>query len=407
MHDNALAKALRRQGADCILQPVYTPIRTDEESIAGKEVFFGGVQVYLRTKFPWIRFVPQGMRKWLDHPTFLKLATRRSSSTDASSLGQLAISMLRGEHGGQAEEVNRLTEWLANEMQPDMVVLSNLLIGGSIPTIKHRLPDTKLVVLLQGDDIFLDYLPENERSEAIKLCSRLANDVDHFIVNSRFYGEKMASLLDIGDARWAVHPLSIDAAPFQRQATKTANNNRFRLGYLARIAPEKGLHNLVDAFITLADQPGHENVDLHVAGWLGDHNKPYLTELTQRIEQAGLTHRFDYHGSPDLDGKADFLGSLDLLSVPTDYEDPKGLFVLEAIAAGVPVVQPDHGAFGELLQSTGGGVVYPADSTDQLADQLSNLIRNPSARAQLVQTGQANLDAKHTIDLAAQRILDL
>lgn len=416
MHDNALAKALRRKGADCVLQPVYTPIRTDEDSIASEEVFFGGVHIYLLTKFPWFRFVPSMFRTWLDRPSVLRLATKKTGSTNPASLGKLAISMLRGEHGGQAAEVNRLTDWLANEMQPDMIVLSNLLIGGSIPTIKRRLPETKLVVLLQGDDIFMDHLPDDARTEVISLCTGLADHVDKFVVNSQFYAGKMASILGIDDDKWAVQPLSIDLAPFEgRHATNAPHapgshdrtDGRFRIGYLARVAPEKGLHNLIDAFLELAKRPGHEHVDLHVAGWLGEHNRSYFDELISRVSDAGLSDRFTYHGSPDLDQKVKFLQSLDLLSVPTDYEDPKGLFILEAIASGVPVVQPDHGAFGELIKSTGGGVTYPPQAPEQLSNRLSELIQSASLRKELVEVGRANVRAKHTIELAAERLLEL
>ncbi len=409
MHDNALARSLRAAGADCVLQPVYTPVRTDGVSVASERVFFGGIQIYLLSRFGWFHRVPGSIRSMLDRPGLLRLATRRAASTDPARLGKLAVSMLRGEHGEQADEVARLTDWLADEMKPQMVVLSNLLIGGALPTIRRRLPDAKLVVMLQGDDIFLDHLPRDARGEAIRLCSELVDSVDHFIVNSHFYGEKMSALLGIADDRWQVHPLSIDLAPFETHSEVTAprRDDVFRIGYLARLAPEKGLHQLVDAFIGLAGRPENADVELHIAGWLGRHNESYLETLIGRIAKAGLSDRFVHHGSPDLETKIRFLHSLDVLSVPTDYEDPKGLFVLEALAAGVPVVQPDHGAFGELIESTGGGLTYPCDAPDQLAARLQQIKQDVPLRERLAAAGRNAVREKHGITSAAQRLLDL
>lgn len=414
MHDNALAKALRARNIDCILQPIYTPIRTDEESIASENVFFGGVHIYLLNRLPWLRFVPRGLRGILDRPRFIRWVTRKSRATDAAALGDLAISMLKGQHGNQADEVDRLVDWMAEEMRPDVIVLSNLLIGGSLPSIKERLPSVKVIVLLQGDDIFLDHLPEAARSEAIRLCSALAEHVDHFIVNSRFYGEKMASLLGLGDHHWIVHPLSIDLSPFDRAESAADQPSVgdpetafIRIGYLARIAPEKGLHHLVDAFIELAGPSHRQPVELHVAGWLGEHNQAYFETLKSRIAEAGLTDRFVHHGSPSLDEKVSLLRSFDVLSVPTDYEDPKGLFLLEAAAAGVPVVQPDHGAFGELIESTGGGMTYACDRPDQLTETLIGLIDDPGWRQRLGDEAKRRVRAEHSIDRAAERLEQL
>ncbi|WP_168566903.1 glycosyltransferase family 4 protein [Crateriforma spongiae] len=412
MHDNALARALAGKGVDCVLQPLYTPIRTDEISVARSQVFFGGIEIYLLQRMPWLRFVPATLRCWLNHPAILRWATRRAGSTDPAVLGDLALSMLRGEHGRQADEVRRLVDWLESDMRPDAVVLTNLLIGGMLPTLRRRLPETKIIVLLQGDDIFLDHLPEQQRGEAIRLCSDLAESVDHFIVNSCFYGEKMSALLGIPDDRWSVHPLSIDVAEMQATPdidgpVSSDNSSGFRLGYLARIAPEKGLHHLVDAFIELCRRNETPGIELHVAGWLGDQNRPYFDQLVRRIEEAGLSNQFFHHGSPDLNGKIRFLRSLDLLSVPTDYEDPKGLFVLEALANGVPVVQPDHGAFGELVQSTGGGLTYPCDHPDGLADTIARLRSDDDLRIELGRKGQSIVGERHTIDGAAQNLIDL
>ena len=420
MHDNALARTLRARGLDCLLQPVYTPIRTDEPSVAGARVFFGGIHIYLLQRWPWLRRVPAPLRRWLDWPPLIRLATRRVAATNPARLAELTLSMLRGRQGRQAEEVARLVGWLRDDVRPHAVLLTNLLIGGVVPSIREALPRTRIVVILQGDDIFLDYLPEAARGEAVRLCQRLAESVDCFVVNSRFYRDKMAELFAIPHEKFTIVPLSIDAQPFADTAMPSVgpsvgpspehlaglarSESEFRIGYLARVSPEKGLHHLVEAFLRLVSRPGHESTTLHVAGWLGETHREYLGGLRRRVEAAGYGDRFVYHGSPSLAGKIAFLRSLDVLSVPTEYADPKGLFVLESLAAGVPVIQPGHGAFPELIESTCGGLLFPPGDLDALCEAIDRLRANPQLRRELATAGRERLAQVHAIEAAAERM---
>ena len=404
MHDNAMARSLRQKGVDCLLQPVYTPIRTDDENVADDRVFLGGIHVYLLQRMPWLKYLPRPIRRWVDFPPLIRWATRRAASTDAALLGDLSVSMLKGENGYQAEEFTRLTHWLAKE-EPDAVVLTNLLIGGGLPEMRRRLGNCKLIVMLQGDDIFLDHLPQKSRNDAIELCGKLVEHVDHFCVHSRFYGDKMAAMIGIPDSKLFQQPLSIDLTPFAPTEKGPKNGGEFRVGFLARIAPEKGLHRLVEAFERIA--PQHPAMTLHAAGWLGPANQSYLESLIKRLCDAGLGDRFTYHGSPDLQGKVDFLRDIDVLSVPTEYEDPKGLFVLESLAAGTPVIMPEHGAFGELVRSTGGGILVPPNDVESLSNAIVELKDDHHKRDALASEGMRGVHAKHSIDQAAQSLIAL
>jgi glycosyltransferase involved in cell wall biosynthesis len=298
-------------------------------------------------------------------------------------------------------------DWLGEEVKPDAILFTNLLIGGCLPLLRERLPDSRLVVMLQGDDIFLDHLPDSRRSEAIELCRKLVPSVDRFVVNSRFYADKMGTLLSIPSEKLITTPLSIDIRPYHDPTSPGEagdRNDGFRIGYMARIAPEKGLHHLVDSFIQLAGQPQHHDLSLHAAGWLGEANRGYLSDLQQRIADAGLSDRFVYHGSPSLEEKVRLLRSFDVVSVPTEYQDPKGLFVLEALALGVPVIQPEHGAFPELIASTGGGLLVRPGDPGHLGDAINQLKSDPSLRVRLGQTGAQRVAQRHTIEQAAKAI---
>ena len=91
--------------------------------------------------------------------------------------------------------------------------------------------------------------------------------------------------------------------------------------------------------------------------------------------------------SPDHATKVRFLQSLDILTVPTVYREPKGLYVLEAWANGVPVVQPRHGSFPELIEAAGGGVLVTPEDPAELAHALRELLENHQRRAELARRG--------------------
>ena len=412
MHDNALARALRQGGSDCILQPLYTPIRTDELSIAQENVFFGGVNIYLTEKLPLFRHVPRVVKRLFDRPGFLKWATRRAASTDAAGLGDLTLSMLRGEDGNQKEEVERLVRWLRDEIRPDAIILTNLLIAGSVPPIRRELPDARVIAILQGDDAFLDYLPKRYREAAIERMGELGRMCDWIVVNSRFYGQRMTQMLSLDPAKVAIEPLTIDGAPFAGlDLTKVGNDavpkRPQRIGYLARIAPEKGLHHLIDAYIDLARRPGCETIGLDIAGWLGEQNRGYFAEQMSRLAAAGLADRVRHLGSPGLEGKIAMLCGIDVMSVPTEHEEPKGLSVLEAMAAGVPVVLPAKGAFPEIIEQSGGGLLVPPNDTKALADALQRLLQDKALRDGLSKAGRKWVLEERTIENQAISIVQL
>lgn len=410
MHDNALAKALRRAGTDCLLQPLYTPIRTDENSVASAELFFGGVNIYLTEVLPLYRYAPRGLRRLLDSPRFIRWVTRRATSTDAAALGELTLSMLRGESGKQRAEVLRLTRWLRDEIHPDVIILTNLLIAGPLPTIRRQLPQTRLLTILQGDDLFLDHLPPHYREAAIAQLSQLGLLCDALIVNSRFYAQHMGRMLGLGEDRFRLLPLGIDTEPYAAAGHSgdgsAASPAPRRVGYLARIAPEKGLHHLVTAFIDLARRPGQESLELDFAGYLGPQYQGYLDEQLRRLDEAGLADRARYLGSPDLQGKVELLRRLDLFSVPTEHLEPKGLSVLEAMACGVPVVLPATGAFPEIVEPSGGGVLVPPDP-HELADAMQRLLEDDGQRRRLGQAARQWVLQHRHVDAQARTLIEL
>ncbi len=388
LHDNTLARALTDLGIDVQLIPTYTPIRTDERNVSIDQVFFGGINVYLQQRVPLFRYLPSFVDRVLDQPWLIRWATSRGISIQPPALGALTVSMLRGSLGFQRKEVQRLCAWLERPPRPQLINFTNMLIAGCAPALRKRL-GVPLLVTLQGDDVFLEDLPEPYRSQALGEIRRLVDQIDGFIVFTQFYADFMSDYFSIPRNKFHVVPLGLDIADFPADAHEyrvvdpAAEHPGPRIGYLARLAPEKGLHVLVDAFIQLRGMAGMETARLEIAGWLGEHNREYSERLFERLRDAGLADAFHYHGTIDRHQKLEFLQQIEVLSVPTIYREPKGLFVLEAWAAGVPVVQPDHGAFPEMLRAVGGGRLVRPGDPDHLAETLHELLIDPAERIRL------------------------
>jgi glycosyltransferase involved in cell wall biosynthesis len=419
LHDNTLARALAERGHDVQLVPLYTPIRTDEENVAVDRVFYGGINMYLQQKSALFRWLPKWLDRWLDLPWLINWASGGSVKIDPVQVADLALSILRGTEGHQRKEVERLVEWLAGDLAPDVVVFSNILTAGCVPEIKRRM-NVPVVVTLQGDDIFLRDLPEPHQSQAIALISLLALQVDGFIANSRYYADYMAEFLAIPRELIRVVPLGIDTRDFaigdlaaspakdDGDSLSNADSTGPTIGYLARLAPEKGLHILAEAFIRLRQMPGMDGARLRIAGWLGGKNVAYAAEVFARLRAAGLGDAFEYVGEVDRVGKLAFLKSIDILSVPTTYREPKGLFVLEALAAGVPVIQPDHGAFPEVLADIGGGHLHRPEDAEHLAERLAEVLRDRPRLKELGRAGQTAVQTtrdRQAMAAATERVL--
>ena len=407
LHDNTLAAALKRQGHDIALIPTYTPIRTDEVDVSIDRVFYGAISVYLEQKVPLLRAMPRFAGRIFDHPRLLGLVSRIGASIDARKLGGLTLSLLQGENGRQARELDELVAWLKDDYRPDIVHVTNPLLIGVVRKIKSEL-SVPVLCSVQGEDIFLEQLVEPYRSRVRETLRERAREVDGFVATSRYYADYMTAYLDMPADRMHHVRLGIRLDGHGGDRRGREPGAPFTVGYLARICPEKGLHVLIDAFRSLVERDrGAHEVRLRIAGWLGKRDRRYFDGCMERARSQGLDKRIEHVGEVDREGKIDFLRSLDVLSVPTVYREPKGLYVLEALANGVPVVQPDHGAFPELIGETGGGVLVTPDSPEAIAAGLYELMTDEARRAALGRRGREVVHALFGDASMAQATLDL
>lgn len=402
MHDNTWARALLAAGCEATLVPTYTPLRVDEPDQSEAHVYFGGLNVFLRSRFSWWRKLPRAWTAWLDQPRILQWATRWSVSNDPARLGELTLDMLAGETGPHRDAGAELARHIGEELRPDVVIFSNALLVGALRQLRGVFPGP-VYCTLQGDDVFLDALPERYRLPALEAIRTRAAEFDGFLVHSRFYRDYISRYLGLPTERFHRLPLGIDLEGHDGQPGER-RGEPFTVGYFARIAPEKGLQHLVAAFLRLHGE--HPEARLRVGGYLAPQQRPFF-ETVRRAAQP-LGDAFEYVGSPPTHAdKVRFLRSIDVLSVPTEFLEPKGLYVLEALANGVPVVQPAHGAFPELIAETGGGLLVPPRDPMALAESLTRLLRNPQERYALGRAGQQAVRERFSMATLARATLEV
>jgi glycosyltransferase involved in cell wall biosynthesis len=404
LRDNTLARTMIQAGHDVLLIPTYTPTRSDELNVSSQRIFLGGINVYLQQHFGFFRKSPRALDSILDYKPLLKFVTRLGLSVDPANLGELTVSMLLGTNGFLRKEVLRLARFLSKQVSPEIVNLSNSMLIALAPAIKAEL-NVPICCTLQGEDLFLNSLAEPYRSRSLQIIREHARYVDAFISVSHFGARSMAELLGIPLERIHVVPLGIDCDGFGPAAD--SKEQPFTIGYLARIAPEKGLRVLCESYQILRSHRDLPPSQLWAAGYFPPEHRPYLAEIKKDMDSKGLSHQFAYHGELDRIGKQNFLRSLSVFSVPTPYADPKGLFLLEAMASGIPVVQPRRGAFSEIIENIGGGILVEPDSPNALAQAFLDLWNDPARRIELGAQGYRGVREHYSARKMAEKALSI
>jgi glycosyltransferase involved in cell wall biosynthesis len=401
LRDNALVAALRKNGHSVVMAPLYLPMTLDEDDqSSGTPLFYSGINVYLDQESPLFRKAPQWLHRLLASPSLLKLASGAAANTQARELGELTISMLRGEEGNQARELDDLVRWLRVE-KPDVVCLSNVLLAGMARRIRREV-GVPVICSLQGEDYFLDALPEAHRKTAWETTAERAADIDLFIAPSRYFADLMSQRLRIPASRTRILANGISLEGYDAPTPK--GDGMPVLGFFARMCRDKGLDQLVEAYLRLKKRDGLRNLKLRVGGSCGPSDQPLVDSLRSKLHEQGHSADVDFRPNLSRTEKLDFLQSLSVFSVPAAWKEAFGLYIIESLAAGVPVVQPNHGAFPELIAATGGGVLYAAEDETALAESLETLLLAPERARELGRTGRAAVVEKYGVETMAREM---
>ena len=402
--DNALVHALRKEAHSVLMVPLYLPMTLDEpDESVGTPIFYGGINVYLQHKSGVFKHLPRPLHQWLSSPQVLKWASGRAAKTRAQDVGELTISMMRGEEGQQAAELEKLIVWLKTQKPPDVICLSNALLIGLVRRLKKDLR-TSVVCMLQGEDSFLDSLPENVRQRAWDLLAERAKEVDLFIAPSKYYGDLMQRRLRLPSAKMRVVYNGINLEGF---APAEHRPNPPVLGYFARMCREKGLDTLVEAYLILRQRNKIPGLRLKVGGGCGPADENFVTELEEKLENAGFLPDAEFRPNLSRQAKQEFLRGLSVFSVPALYGEAFGLYLLEAWASGLPVVQPRHAAFPELVEVTGGGIICEPGKPAALADAVESMLLDEPRRRTLADAGKKAVERDFNMRHMAERVLQV
>lgn len=374
LRDSKFVEALRASDHQVTKIPMYLPLFADEHDLTGEiPVFYGAISIYLKQQFPLFRKAPAWFDRILNAKPMLKLASRFAGSTRAAGLEEMTVSMLMGEEGQQKHELDKMVDWIAEHCKPDVIHLSNALLVG----LAHRLSEkigVPVICSLQDEDQWVDVMKPSSQKMVWDLMSERGEFVTKFISVSDWYAEEMKKVMHLpADRLESVH---IGVYP-ENYTFRLPSEKKRNIGYVSRMCHELGMDILVDAFILLRNNPDFQDVELHVTGGSTGDDRNFIKAQKKKLHENGLTDAVSYYGDFEEEGLKDFFNEVAVVSVPVRKGEAFGIYLLESMSSGVPVVQPALGAFPEIVQLSGGGITYEPNTPEALAEALRQMLSDP------------------------------
>ena len=403
LRDSKYVDALRNLGHQVVKIPMYLPLFSDEHDITDIPIFYGAISTYLKQVYPIFRKAPKWFDKVLNSKPMMKIAASQAGSTRAKGLEDMTISMLLGEQGEQKEELEKMVDWIADHCKPDVIHISNALLLGLAKRLKEK-TGVPVVCSLQDEDVWVDAMQPQFQKRIWDLMHERAKDVDALVAVSNYFADEMQIRMDIGDEKVHTFYLGVDAEDYPFIPVKEKPRN---VGYISRMCHKDGFDIVVDAFIDLKKRPGFEDVKFIATGGLTGDDKKFMKEQKHRIKEAGLSGDFEIIEEFEGEARHEFFKKVSMVSVPVRVGEAFGMYMLESMASGVPVVQPALGAFPEIVETSGGGVIYEPNSPKKLSESWAELFNNPEKLQQLSQAGYEGTKEKFNIHNHAEEIIGL
>lgn len=404
LRDSKYVEALRKSDHLVRKIPMYLPLFSDEHDLSREiPVFYGAISIYLKQRFPLFRKAPAWVDRALNSKPMLKLASRFAGSTRAKGLEEMTVSMLLGEEGQQKEELQRMVDWIVENCDPDVIHLSNALLLGLAQQLSTRL-HVPVICSLQDEDVWVDVMKPSARDSVWKLMSRKAENVSAFISVSDYYAGEMKEQIHIPEEKLSAVHIGVDPADYSFKPVSEKSRN---IGYVSRMCHENGMDILVDAFILLKQKEGFEDVGLVLTGGHTGDDRKFLHEVRKKIRDHGLQENVEFHEEFEEEGLREFLEKVAVVSVPVRNGEAFGIYLLECMVSGIPVVQPALGAFPEIVELSGGGLVYESNTPESLAGSLEKLLSDPAEMDRLSRNGKEGVEKHFHIDVQAERMVEV
>ena len=402
LRDSKYVAAMRKSDHRVVKLPMYLPLFADEHDLSREiPVFYGAISIYLKQLFPIFRKAPQWVDNALNSKPMLKLASKFAGSTRAKGLEEMTVSMLLGEEGQQKDELQRMVDWIVENCSPDVIHLSNALLLGLAQQLGERLK-VPVICSLQDEDVWVDVMKPSARDSVWKLMSKKAEYVTSFISVSDYYAGVMKEKMEIPDEKLVSVHIGVDPSDYTFVPVSEKKRN---IGYVSRMCHENGLDILIDAFILLKKKKEFSDVKLILTGGSSGDDKKYLSDIKHRLREHGLHHQVEFHEDFEEQGLREYFEKVSMVSVPVRNGEAFGLYLLECMASGVPVVQPALGAFPEIVELTGGGIIYKENTPEVLAQSLERLLSDQEELDRLSRKGKEGVNQHFRIDMQAERMV--
>jgi len=404
LRDDKFHNAMKAQGHEVTKIPMYLPLFSDEHDLNDMPVFYGAISIYLKQLYPIFRHAPAWIDRLLNSRPMLKFAASMAGSTNAKGLEEMTVSMLMGEEGAQKEELNRMVSWMAEYLKPDVIHLSNALLLGLAPKLREEFPNARLFCSLQDEDVWVDAMKDSFRDKIWNLMSTKSESIDGFIGVSDFYSKVSIQKIKMDADKVFTNHLGVD--PDEYRITKPEEKAR-NIGYISRMCEANGFDIMIDAFIELKKDDKFKDVNLILTGGSTGDDKPLLKRVKQKLQDAGLFNQVEFHEDFDGEGRHDFFKKVQMISVPVRNGEAFGLYLLESMASGVPVVQPALGAFPEIIEKSEGGMIYDNNSPEELAKALKNLLMDGKKLKELSIKARTGVEKHFNIYTQADNLIEI
>jgi glycosyltransferase involved in cell wall biosynthesis len=170
---------------------------------------------------------------------------------------------------------------------------------------------------------------------------------------------------------------------------------QLRLLYIGRIEKTKGIHVAIEAVGNLINNLGVQELVLDIIGEGVDSYADELKTLINDLQLNGFV-KFKGHVKHDLILK-EYRDS-DILLVPSIWEEPFGIILLEAMSQGVPVIASRTGGIPEIIEDGISGLLVPPNDPEKLAKAIKKLIDNPSLYEEISTKGIKEIRTKYTYE---------
>jgi glycosyltransferase involved in cell wall biosynthesis len=403
LRDSKYVEALKVHGHDVTKLPMYLPLFADEHDLNDIPVFYGAISIYLKLRYPFLRKAPAWVDRFFNSKPMLKLAAGMAGSTRARGLEEMTISMLMGEEGFQKGDLEKMVDWIAEHCRPDVIHISNALLLGLARRLKERL-NVFIACSLQDEDTWVEPMKPDFRNKIWELMHERSGDVDAFIAVSDYYARYMKEHMRLPAEKVHTVHLGVDPADYR---VRPAGEKDRAIGFISRMSHANGLDILVDAFLELKNTTGFEDIILVLTGGHTGDDTRYLKRLKRKISRGCCEDSIVYHEDFDGPGRAEFFDRVSVISVPAREGYATGLYLLEAMASGIPVVQPAVGAFPEIISSSGGGLTYDQDDPSALVAALKELLSNTRKLEQLSLAARQGIEKEFNIHKKAEKMIDI